>query len=69
LLESKIYLTITFLSGMLGIFMLQQYWQPVTVAKSILVGFVAGSVIYNIWSISNNPDTWKGMLSKFIPKG
>lgn len=66
-MQNKIYLIITFLSGMLALFLVQQYWPPTTVAKSIIVGFCAGSFIYNLWSMINNPDTWNGLLTKFFP--
>lgn len=66
-LQQKVYLVITFVSGMLAIFLTQQYWPPTTIAKSIIMGFVSGSAIYNIWSIVNSPDTWKGFFEKFIP--
>lgn len=66
-MKNKIYIVITLVSGMLSIFLVQQYWSPTTVSKSIIVGFAAGSAIYNLWSIINSPDTWSGLFKAFLP--
>lgn len=60
------------LCGLAFVFGISQWWNPVTITKSIIAGLLAGSAVFNILPVATNPDMWKSigtwLVDKFKPK-
>ena len=57
--------------GIVSVFGASQYWAPITITKSVIVGLLAGSAIFNLLPAATNQQMWKGIgnwiVNKFNP--
>jgi hypothetical protein len=69
--ENIVTLLISILCGLCTVFFISQWWQPVTITKSIIGGILGGTAMFNLYPIFTNPDMWKSIgvwiVNKFVP--
>lgn len=70
--ENIVYLAVAALSAILLLFLVDEYWHPVTVGKSAIIGFAGGSLVFNVYPVVTSPGTWKAvwafLTERFKPK-
>lgn len=70
--ENGVYFVVSILCGMLSVFFIDSFWEPVSIPKSIIGGTLAGVAAFYIYPVVTNPDVWTGIgtwiVNKFRPK-